>query len=174
MNSKHTILLCRAVVSHSRDPQTLSNKLHKLVRQENFIFKKSFYGEVFKNKTQWGLRFCRLSRNSFFQKCFLCIGILLITERLFHATNSLHSSLALHKITCNTETRQEVKYNRKPLVSGLTPFTLMFFLKKIWYTWPLSSTVYNQKSRFLLVGSWTTAIYRPLNANFSMNFFNGS
>ena len=34
-------------------------------------------------------------------------------------------------------------------------FTLMFF-KKVWYSLPVSSTVCNQESDFLLVDSWTT------------------
>ena len=49
-------------------------------------------------------------------------------------------------------------------------FSPMFF-EKVGYGWPVTRTVYNQKSHFLLVGFVTAAIYSPLNTKFSFKFF---
>ena len=48
----------------------------------------------------------------------------------------------------------------------------MVLLKKVRYASPVSSTDYNQKIHFLLVGSGTTIIYNTLNTKVSMKFVN--
>ena len=65
----------------------------------------------------------------------------------------------------NEELHKGIMKRSKLIVRAWRSFTLMVFLKKVWFAWPVSSIVYNRKSHFLLVGSGTTTIYNLLNTN---------
>ena len=43
--------------------------------------------------------------------------------------------------------------NSFSLVRAQAPFHFNAFVKKVWYAWPVSSTVYNQEKSFLTRGS---------------------
>ena len=60
------------------------------------------------------------------------------------------------------------------LLRTLTSIHFNVFLKKVCNASPVPSTVYNPKSRFLLVGFGTATICNLSNTKFSLKYFNVS
>ena len=66
--------------------------------------------------------------------------------------------------TADLVTFTEETFSRKlHFLRSVTSFHFNVSQKTVWFAWPVSRIVYNQKSHFLLIGCGTTAIYRSLN-----------